>query len=146
MSTQAQAPPSSTDEAPPEDASVPVSDTVVKAKPDEHDGGSGNGLRDAGVSDPVWEQLQRDQRAEEEREEQFQELQRGAQEAATAAARDKIIKRLLEEEAKRKWEEEAKKKLKALGVCPMGYNWIRQAAGWRCAGGSHWMSKDQLGM
>ena len=148
MSTQAQAPPaSSTDGTPPEDASAPVSETVVKAKPDdEHDGGCSNVVRDAGVSDAVWEQLQRDQRAEEEREEQFQELQRGVQEAATAVARDKIIKRLLEEEVRRRWEEEARKKLKALGVCPMGYDWIRQAAGWRCAGGSHWMSQDQLGM
>ncbi len=149
-STQAQAPPpSSADGAPPppEHAPAPVPETVVKAKPDDgHGSGCDDGVRDTGVSDAVWEQLQRDRRAEEEREEQFRELQRAAREASTAAARDKIVKRLLEEEARRKMEEAAREKLKALGVCPMGYDWIRQAAGWRCAGGSHWMAESQLGM
>ena len=150
VSTQAQAPPpSSEDGTPPsvKDAPAQVPEQVVKAKPqDGNDSGCGNSVRDVGVSDAVWEQLQRDRRAEEEREEQFRELQRTAREAATAAARDKIIKRLLEEEARRKRENEVREKLKALGVCPMGYNWVRQVGGWRCAGGSHWMGDDNLKM
>ncbi len=145
ISTQAQTTaPSTADGTAPagEDAPAKVSRSVVEAKP--HDGHDGNSVRDVGVSDAVWEQLQRDRRAEEEREEQFRELQRTAREAATAAARAKIVKRLLEEESKRKLEEEVRKKLKALGVCPAGFDWIRQAVGWRCAGGSHWMSDDEV--
>lgn len=187
-SSQAKAPaPPSNVGVPPKDAQEPTSETVVETKPVDgrH---SCNAVRDAGVSDAVWEQLQRDRQAEEEREEQFRELQKAAREARDAArdktvkrlleeearkkreeeatdaarleeearrkreeeaanaARDKIMKRLLEEKARRKREEEARKKLKEWGVCPMGYNWIRQTGGWRCAGGSHWMAEGDLGL
>lgn len=101
--------------------------------------------RDAGVSDEVWEQLQRDRRAEEEREEECRRLEEAARKA-TAAAREKIVARLLEEKKRREQEEMAKEKLMQMGVCPMGYNWIKQAGGYRCAGGSHWMSDGQLGL
>ena len=99
--------------------------------------------RDAGVSDAVWEQLQRDREAEEQREEEYQRLKEEAR-TATAAARDKIVQRLLEEERRRREEEERKKKLQAMGICPMGYAWIKQAKGFRCAGGSHYMSDAAL--
>ncbi|KAK8091502.1 ATPase [Apiospora hydei] len=83
--------------------------------------GSDDVKRDAGVSDAVWEQLQRDKRAEQQREDE-----------------------LLEEDRKRKEEEASKKKLKLKGLCPMGYDWIKQPAGYRCAGGSHFVSEDAL--
>lgn len=95
--------------------------------------------RDAGVSDEDWEQLQQDRRAEEEREKEYQDLRR-AQREARDADRERIVRRLLEEEARRKREAEARKKLEMLGCCPVGYHWIKQAAGYRCAGGSHFMS------
>ncbi|KXX80997.1 Helicase required for RNAi-mediated heterochromatin assembly 1 [Madurella mycetomatis] len=106
---------------------------------------SGHAQRDAGVSDKVWEQLQRDRRAEEEREEEYRRLEEEARKA-TEAAREKIITRLLEEKKRREKEEVAKKKLEQMGVCPMGYRWIKQRGGYRCAGGSHWMSDEQLGL
>ena len=40
----------------------------------------------------------------------------------------------------------AQEKLKIMGVCPMGFQWIKQRGGWRCAGGSHYMSDDKVGM
>ncbi|KAK3949502.1 stage V sporulation protein K [Pseudoneurospora amorphoporcata] len=101
--------------------------------------------RDAGVNDAVWEQLQRDRQAEEEKEEEYRKLKEAAKKAKDAA-RDEIVKRLLEEERKRKAVEEMKKKLQMMGICPAGFAWIKQASGYRCAGGSHWVTDAELGM
>ncbi|KAL1871647.1 hypothetical protein Daus18300_004647 [Diaporthe australafricana] len=95
--------------------------------------------RDAGVSDEVWEQLQRDKQAEQEREQEYQNLLK-AQRTATDEARERIVKKLLEEEERRRKEEEARKKLQAMGACPAGFAWIKQDGGYRCEGGSHFMS------
>jgi DNA polymerase III delta prime subunit len=99
--------------------------------------------RDAGVTDAVWEQLQRDQEAEIRQEEEYQALLQ-AKDKATTAERDKIMKRLLEEEERRKKEAELKLKLAMMGKCPMGFEWIKQKGGYRCAGGSHFMSDAEL--
>lgn len=99
--------------------------------------------RDAGVSYEVWEQLQRDKQAEQEREEEYQRLQK-AKHTASAEAREKILQRLLEEERRRKKAEEMRRKLETMGVCPMGYQWIQQSGGYRCAGGSHFVGDGQL--
>ncbi|KAI3316732.1 P-loop containing nucleoside triphosphate hydrolase protein, partial [Xylariaceae sp. AK1471] len=95
--------------------------------------------RDAGVSDEIWEQLQKDVQAAQEREKEYQRLQEEARKASEAD-RDKIVRKLLEEERRRKEEAEMQKKLKEMGLCPMGYNWIKQDSGYRCAGGSHYIS------
>ena len=34
--------------------------------------------------------------------------------------------------------------LRLSGLCPMGYSWHRQGDGWRCAGGSHFVSDNSL--
>jgi hypothetical protein len=47
-------------------------------------------------------------------------------------------------EKKRQEEMERQKKLKVLGPCPMGYMWIKQASGYRCAGGSHTLSDASI--
>ncbi|ROV96595.1 hypothetical protein VPNG_09032 [Cytospora leucostoma] len=99
--------------------------------------------RDAGVSDEVWEQLQKDRKAEEQREKEYQDLL-AAQRTARDDAREAIVERLLAEEERRRKEEEARKKLHTMGVCPVGYSWIKQSGGYRCAGGSHFMSDDAL--
>ena len=69
-------------------------------------------------------------------------------EAVVKAAREKAVvelKRKQEEEAKRLKElEEARKKLAQMGLCPAGFQWIPQASGWRCAGGSHYRSNEGL--
>lgn len=101
-------------------------------------------IRDAGVSDEIWDQLQKDRAEEERREAEYLKLKEAAQKAATDEIREKIVRQLIEEEKRR--EEEAKKqeKLMALGACPMGFNWIKQADGYRCAGGSHWLSNGDV--
>lgn len=80
--------------------------------------------RDGGVSDEVWEQLQRDKKARERRERDYQELLK-SQRTASDEAREQIVKRLLEGEECMRKEEEARKKLEADGVCPVGYPWIK---------------------
>ncbi|CZT07317.1 related to stage V sporulation protein K [Rhynchosporium graminicola] len=50
------------------------------------------------------------------------------------------------EKSKRKMEEQVQVKLRQMGVCIMGYRWIKQAGGYRCAGGSHYVSDGQLGI
>jgi len=41
---------------------------------------------------------------------------------------------------KRKEEVQVQKRLRQMGVCVAGYRWIKQADGYRCAGGSHYVS------
>ena len=100
-------------------------------------------MRDAGVSDEVWEQLQRDKEAAERREKEYQDMLK-AQRTASDEAREQIVRRLLEEEERRRKEKEARKKLETMGVCPVGYPWIKQEGGYRCGGGSHYMSDDAV--
>lgn len=123
-------------------------DDVPKRNPEAadkpHTPSKSEAIRDAGVSDEVWEQLQLDRQAEEQRELEHEKLVRAKQTAISNRERDKIVKRLVEEEERRKKEEAARQKLACMGVCPVGYPWIRQAQGYRCGGGSHYMSDADL--
>jgi len=141
-----------------------------------------HGGRDAGVSDAVWNQLERDKDAEikeaeqrakdattlaaarERAEAERRRLEQEERQAADAAARRELeAKRIraiqvqerlrkLEEERQRvererkKREEEVQLKLRQLGVCVAGYQWIKQGGGYRCAGGSHFVTDGQLGI
>ncbi|KAJ6531120.1 P-loop containing nucleoside triphosphate hydrolase protein [Mycena capillaripes] len=49
------------------------------------------------------------------------------------------------QEQARKREVEAQKRLQQMGVCVAGFQWHRVGAGWRCAGGTHYMTDGQLG-
>ncbi|KAI1436113.1 P-loop containing nucleoside triphosphate hydrolase protein [Xylaria sp. CBS 124048] len=129
--------------------------------------------RDAGVSDEVWEQLQRDTKAAEQRQ---RELAASRQKAAELkrklqaeeeelkrqrddAARREVLRKLeiirkeheraererCEREERMRKEMEAKAKLKSMGLCCMGYEWIPQEGGYRCAGGSHYITNGKLG-
>ncbi|KAM3560257.1 hypothetical protein ARSEF4850_003737 [Beauveria asiatica] len=100
-------------------------------------------VRDAGVSDEVWDQLQRDAQAERQREAEYKKKQKLKVETRDDALRKRIIQELIKEEEERKKEAETRKKLQMQGRCPVGYEWIRQASGWRCAGGSHFMSDGE---
>jgi SpoVK/Ycf46/Vps4 family AAA+-type ATPase len=86
---------------------------------------------------------------------ELQEFKR-RQEAARLAqlnARIAIEKAIRELEAAREAEKkrqqaEAKvqQKLRSIGVCPVGYRWIKQAGGYTCAGGSHFVTDAALGL
>jgi hypothetical protein len=47
-------------------------------------------------------------------------------------------------EMERRKEAEAQQKLRQMGVCCMGYRWIKQTGGYRCAGGAHWVDDAAL--
>ncbi|KAH7309562.1 ATPase protein [Stachybotrys elegans] len=141
-------------------------------------------IRDAGVSDEIWEQLQRDAEAEEERERAYQAKVKARDEAANEEMRSRILGELIEEEEKeereraeeeererayqaelkarneemrrrlleelaeeekrREKEAKLKRQLEMSGRCPAGFSWIRQAGGFRCAGGSHFVTEGEL--
>lgn len=150
-------------------------------------------VRDPGVTDEVWAQLEKDKehaqavaqnheqmiRDREETVRAAAEAEKKAEEAAAAlqaietrnaaeardllrareearvrelaalAERERLQRELQEsievERERRRKEEEAEVKLREIGLCVMGYRWIKQAGGWRCAGGSHYVSDAQLG-
>jgi hypothetical protein len=57
------------------------------------------------------------------------------------------VERLRIQESERKaTEQRAQMKLRQMGVCPVGYRWIKQSSGYRCAGGSHWVDNSSLGL
>lgn len=111
-------------------------------------------IRDTGVSDAVWAQLQKDAQAAEEEKRECQrlaeaeeELRQWLRKCADAKRQRELVeierkKRELEEKLRRRAEQQAK--LAKTGVCPMGYHWIRQTGGYRCAGGSHWVSDGEM--
>jgi flagellar biosynthesis GTPase FlhF len=130
--------------------------------------------RDQGVSDAVWEQLERDKHAMVAKEREFHRLQEekrqeekrieGLKRAEKEAAdeeerREREQERIAAElERRRKQEilaaiERAREreklrqmKLRQMGPCPAGFCWIQQNGGYRCAGGSHWLSDAMLGI
>ncbi|KAL4807516.1 P-loop containing nucleoside triphosphate hydrolase protein [Aspergillus unguis] len=135
-------------------------------------------IRDEGVPDDVWEQLQRDKESAKAAEAQYQDLleserksEESIQETTTSTkapepdaddeAKKEHERRRLEElkqrlkleelRRKRKAEEEARRqeqkaqqKLRNMGVCVAGFRWIKQANGYRCAGGYHFVSNEAL--
>lgn len=50
----------------------------------------------------------------------------------------------MEMEEREKQEQAAQAKLRAMGVCPVGFQWIKQEKGYRCAGGAHFVPNTQL--
>ena len=135
-------------------------DSILKAK------------RDPGVSDEDWEQLERDKHAMVAKEREYRHLQEEiCQEEerikelirAERAAADEEERRIREQariqaelerrrrdekmaavEREREKEKERQKKLKIMGPCPMGYQWIKQARGYRCAGGAHLLDDSAI--
>ncbi|KAJ6114076.1 hypothetical protein N7512_007521 [Penicillium capsulatum] len=60
-----------------------------------------------------------------------------------AIAKELEIKRQFLAEARRK-EQAIQVKLRSMGVCIQGYQWVRHSGGYRCEGGSHWVAEAQL--
>ncbi|KAF2637377.1 P-loop containing nucleoside triphosphate hydrolase protein [Massarina eburnea CBS 473.64] len=130
--------------------------------------------RDPGVSDAVWEQLNIDKHAAIVREREYLALQKKKREEAQRIEDLKRAEEnALHEAEKRRWEKERieaelerrkqeailaevekkmekarrqQQRIRELGPCPMGYRWIKQSGGYRCAGGSHWLPDSALGV
>jgi hypothetical protein len=76
-------------------------------------------------------------------EERLREAAARAERARKAAA---LKAREEAERLTRQREAQAQAKLQSMGVCVAGYQWIKQSNGYRCAGGSHFVTNTQLGM
>ena len=88
-------------------------------------------------------------------EAEMRALMRKREEARIAAQNARIARERAEAEAERRRQEERRKaqeeakaqeKLRHMGVCCAGFRWIKQSDGYRCAGGSHFVSNLQLGV
>jgi hypothetical protein len=82
------------------------------------------------------EELRRQQEATRTREEEAH-----ADMGRAAAA----LRQICGNQATKKSDEERiQQKLMNLGVCGQNYPWIKQSSGYRCAGGSHFISDSEL--
>lgn len=94
--------------------------------------------RDAGVSDQVWEELRHAKEAH------------AAHLEALKQARDQAQREDERRRAQEKVEEEQRRaaaiqnKIRQICPCPAGYQWYKAGGGWRCGGGSHFVSDAQL--
>ncbi|KAI1418419.1 P-loop containing nucleoside triphosphate hydrolase protein [Hypoxylon sp. FL1857] len=132
---------------------------------------SNDGEREPDVSDEIWKQLEADKKAAKKRKMDCNRLRNilarvaGEIESAkttlsTVPAGSEMCKRVehrlriaeekyekqrvaLEEKEK---EETREKEIQELlkGKCPLGFDWIRQESGYRCAGGSHYATLEQI--
>lgn len=82
----------------------------------------------------------------EERERRLREAQEAERRRREAMEQER--KRREAEERKRQEEirkkEEMQRRLQQISPCPAGFNWHRQGGGWRCGGGSHFVSDQEL--
>ena len=80
-------------------------------------------------------------------EQQRQEAERRAQEAYEAKIRkheEAMQRRREEAERRRREKQRIQEKLRQISPCPAGFQWYKQAGGWRCRGGSHFVSDAEL--
>jgi ATPase family associated with various cellular activities (AAA) len=85
--------------------------------------------------------LQREEQERAIREAEEKERQRKERKERERQRRE--VERLRREEEIRK-ATETQKRLRMIGNCPMGYVWHKMGSGWRCAGGGHYVSDEQL--
>lgn len=83
------------------------------------------------------EMLQRIESAIQHRALQLLRMEEELRLAQDEAAREAL--RLKEAQMQRLQE-----KLRCIGRCPMNFQWIPEGSGYRCAGGSHFVSKSQV--
>ena len=101
-----------------DDDLLPEKDEKAQSK-ENKDAQNIDGVRDKGVSDEIWKKLLRAKLAHEE----------------------EMRKKTLEELRK---EERIQEKLRQLALCPAGFQWFKVGNGYRCGGGSHYCSDQQL--
>jgi hypothetical protein len=91
------------------------------------------------------ERIQKEVEREEQERARQEEEEREAQRRYEEEMRRKKIEeqlRKLDEELRR--QEEIKSRLRVIGPCPQGFNWHKTGSGWRCGGGTHFVSEAEL--
>ncbi|KAJ7475848.1 P-loop containing nucleoside triphosphate hydrolase protein [Mycena latifolia] len=90
----------------------------------------------------------RDQAEKDEMKRRLEEIR--IQECLAREERERLAReveaRRKAEALERQKEAKAQAALREMGVCVAGFRWIKQAGGYRCAGGSHFVSSAQLGL
>ncbi|KAL1962658.1 hypothetical protein VTN77DRAFT_9292 [Rasamsonia byssochlamydoides] len=71
-------------------------------------------------------------------------LQHERERRAREAELDELERKRKAREEERRKERKAQKRLQEMGVCCQGFRWIKQKNGYRCAGGSHFVSDAEL--
>ncbi|BAE61204.1 unnamed protein product [Aspergillus oryzae RIB40] len=94
----------------------------------------------------VYDQTENCDDSEKKKQHEKERLQREIETRAKEAELERLRKLREEAEKQRCKEQEAQKKLRTMGVCCMGFRWIKQAQGYRCAGGSYYVSNAKLGL
>jgi hypothetical protein len=89
-----------------------------------------------------------DEKRYKEIEEELREEKRRIEETLRARREAEEKLRKAREEAERKKREElaVQKKIRDMGVCPVGFRWVKTGGGYQCTGGSHFLSDSQLGI
>ncbi|KAH8810584.1 P-loop containing nucleoside triphosphate hydrolase protein [Xylogone sp. PMI_703] len=85
------------------------------------------------------------------RQEIEEELQKEKQriEAVLRAKREaeEELRKAKEEAERKKAQERAiQKKIRDMGICPAGFRWFKEGEGYRCGGGSHFLTNAELGI
>ncbi|KAJ3082702.1 hypothetical protein HDU99_001817, partial [Rhizoclosmatium hyalinum] len=101
--------------------------------------------RDSGVSDEAWAELEESkQRRRNELEKirkELEEIKRLADERERERLRQEMETKI---RAKMKEEQAVQEKIRRLCPCPVGFSWFKAGNGWRCGGGSHFVSDAKL--
>ena len=82
-------------------------------------------------------------RREQRRVAELQKKMQRAKEEEERRRRELEERKRREQEEQRK-HEQAMQKLRRMGVCVAGFQWHKIAGGYRCGGGSHFVSDAQL--
>jgi len=105
------------------------------------------------------EELEKEKRLQEEKERLLEELRKRLAEEQEEEKRlqqelklkqqEELERKRIEYEANRRREKEraaaaVQEKLRRIGNCPAGFKWTKQGGGWRCGGGSHFVSNKEL--
>lgn len=126
-------------------------DSPTKVKEQQLPSNTDNNTREEGISDKDWKTLCETKKEQTFKrklqmlkvgtlERQLQSFEEKEDESNIALFRDRLIK-AQEGIAD---EEKIQKALQAMGRCVAGYCWVKQAGGYRCEGGSHFVSDKEL--
>ncbi|KAK3983876.1 cbxX protein [Cladorrhinum sp. PSN332] len=117
-------------------------------------------VREDGVSDEQWAELEAERKAQAQNEKRGRQLQRDLTAAEAAVANDTAgggdncsglngrcdaLRNELTDHAKiLAKQKETRRQLQAMGRCVNGYLWYQVGGGWRCGGGAHFVHDDEL--
>ncbi|KAH8801454.1 ATPase, AAA family protein [Xylogone sp. PMI_703] len=141
--------PQTTTKMPATEAQVLLKRDRQPDKPDKdnsQDNGDDNNQDNPGepeVEEEIWCQLQQAKKEEIQRRAELDRLEEELRKAKSNN-RNQLLAKCDAIRKEIQHDEEVQKALKEMGVCTMGYEWTKVSGGYRCKGGSHFVSDDKL--